>query len=211
MKKLISIMALALPVLVLGVTRQAARVRAASDPPLQRHGVQEFFTSGDLTLPLGVTSVMVEMWGGGGGGFDAGGGGGGGAYTRSVMSVVPGETYQVVVGAAGAVSGGNGGESEVLGPASKILLFAGGGQGGSATAGGAGGEADPAAEISHPGFQGYSPPSNAVGGAAYAANLAPNYDVIGACGLNSTQQIGCGGGAFVGVYPGGPGYVLITW
>jgi len=213
MKKLISIMALALPLLVVGVTRQTARVRAASDPPFQLHGVKEFFASGDFAVPEGVTSLMVEMWGGGGAGFVgtpscAAGSGGGGAYTRSVINVVPGETYRVVVGAGGVLSGGNGGASEVLGPRSNVLLFAGGGQGGSATAGGAGGEVDPEAEISHPGFQVQSPPfciSESGAGIAYAVNLAPN-------GQEGPGSIGSGGQSWpTGATPGSPGYVLITW
>ncbi len=55
--------------------------------------------------PAGVTSVQVECWGAGGagGGNTAantrGGGGGGGAYTISTVSVIPGTTYIIAVGA----------------------------------------------------------------------------------------------------------------
>ena len=61
------------------------------------------------TAPAGVTSVDVEAWGGGGNGSTTsgggitigGGGGGGGAYVRSTLTVVPGNTYTLVVGGSG--------------------------------------------------------------------------------------------------------------
>lgn len=73
-------------------------------------GVQET-TAGTYTwtAPSGVTSVTVELWGaGGGGGAGAtlnsgrgGSGAGGGEYRKSVITVVPGNTYTIVVGAHG--------------------------------------------------------------------------------------------------------------
>ncbi|MFN4764657.1 hypothetical protein ACKGJN_16120, partial [Gillisia sp. Q332] len=64
-------------------------------------------TTTTWTVPAGVTTVQVEAWGGGGSGggvataaFDGGAGGaGGGAYARSLISVVPGQTYTITVGA----------------------------------------------------------------------------------------------------------------
>lgn len=74
--------------------------------------------------PVGVTSVRVECWGGGGGGAGgndgsgkSGGGGGGGAYSSlNAMTVVPGTSYTVTVGAGGAAGalntdGGDGADS----------------------------------------------------------------------------------------------------
>ncbi|HUW76639.1 MAG TPA: DUF6701 domain-containing protein [Gallionella sp.] len=64
--------------------------------------------------PAGVTSVTVEAWGGGGAGGGAtgrpaeGGGGAGGQYAIKVITVTPGNSYTVVVGAGGAGSTGNG-------------------------------------------------------------------------------------------------------
>jgi hypothetical protein len=57
-----------------------------------------------FTVPSCVTSITVEAWGGGGRGGSrtsdgVGGGGGGGAYSRSVINVVPGTTYNFNVGA----------------------------------------------------------------------------------------------------------------
>jgi parallel beta-helix repeat protein len=70
--------------------------------------VQSFTSSGSWTVPAGVTSVTVEVWGGGGRGGSvtstsssevAGGGGGGGAYSKSVIAVTPGQVIPYVVGA----------------------------------------------------------------------------------------------------------------
>ena len=73
-------------------------------------------SSGTWTAPAGVTQVTVEVWGGGGAGGNAtsnpsaAGGGGGGAYSRSVLTVIPGTVYNYHVGAGGS-NGGNGGDS----------------------------------------------------------------------------------------------------
>jgi hypothetical protein len=75
------------------------------------------------TVPAGVTSLTVKMWGGGGGGGAPGGWtygypGGGGGYTTGTLAVTPGQTLTVMVGA-----GGNKGSSSVKTPA-----YGGGGQ-----------------------------------------------------------------------------------
>jgi hypothetical protein len=72
--------------------------------------------SGTWLCPGGVTRCKVKCWGaggGGGGGNSAafgGGGGGGGAYAEALVTVVPGQTYTVTVGAKGngASAGGDG-------------------------------------------------------------------------------------------------------
>ncbi|HRN78627.1 MAG TPA: T9SS type A sorting domain-containing protein [Ferruginibacter sp.] len=63
-------------------------------------------TTGNQTfvVPAGVTQITVECWGGGGRGGSRtsngyGGGGGGGAYSRSLLSVTPGSTINLHVGA----------------------------------------------------------------------------------------------------------------
>ena len=70
--------------------------------------------SGNWTVPPGVTSVTVEMWGGGGGGgykytpvsnAGRGGGGGGGGYSRATLTVTPGSIAYSVG------DGGNGGDA----------------------------------------------------------------------------------------------------
>ncbi len=72
-----------------------------------------FTATNTWTCPSGVTSIQVECWGGGGAGGSAnrvgaagsvqyGGGGAGGAYARKVaVSVTPGTTYFINVGAGG--------------------------------------------------------------------------------------------------------------
>jgi hypothetical protein len=88
-------------------------------------GSQTFTTAGANTFvaPSGVTLVTVECWGGGGaGGGNAssngtGGGGGGGAYRKTInVSVVPGNSYTITVGAGGVpnVSAGLGGTSSAV-------------------------------------------------------------------------------------------------
>ena len=60
------------------------------------------------TVPAGVTSVQVQMWGGGGGGGSsstnipgAGGGGGGGAYILTNLAVTPGASISYAIGGGG--------------------------------------------------------------------------------------------------------------
>jgi hypothetical protein len=111
------------------------------------------------TVPSGVTSLTVKMWGGGGGGGGgaataAGAAGGGAGYVTATLSVTPGEVLNVYVGGGGAGgsynnggndagSGGGGGGYSSLYRSSTILALAGGGGGGGGarqgTAGGAGG------------------------------------------------------------------------
>ena len=53
------------------------------------------------TVPTGVTSVTVKMWGAGGGGGSWGKSGGGGGYATSTIPVTAGEVLNVIVGGAG--------------------------------------------------------------------------------------------------------------
>ena len=119
--------------------------------PFARATTDTFTSSGTWTAPAGVTSVDVEVWGGGGGGgggegdnSDGGGGGGGGAYSRTTsITVVPGTTYTVTVGAAGTAgatngTGGAGGDSWFI---NTSTILAKGGTGGSAPVSDAGGVA----------------------------------------------------------------------
>ncbi len=100
---------------------------------------QTFNANGTFIVPPGVTSITVEAWGGGGGTRNDGtarrGGGGGGAYARSVLAVIPGQSYNVTVGAGGvpANPGQSGGNSSF-----GTSVIAAGGAGGD-NAGGAGG------------------------------------------------------------------------
>lgn len=113
-----------------------------------------FTSSGTWTAPAGVTSVDVEVWGGGGAGggqdqnSDGGGGGGGGAYSKKLsITVVPGNSYTVSVGAGGVGvtggSGGTGGDSYFINVTTVMAKGGAGGQPSTGTppAGGLGGAA----------------------------------------------------------------------
>lgn len=101
-------------------------------------------------VPAGVTSVeyLVVAGGGGGGGGWFGGGGGAGGMQTGTLSVTPGASLTVTVGAGGVGgaaaggAGGSGGESQ-FGP---IKSIGGGGGGGNGTAGVAGGSGGGGAE-----------------------------------------------------------------
>ena len=97
------------------------------------------------TAPQNVTSVIVDTYGAGGGGGGAlgndvgsGTGGGGGGYSRSTVTVTPGTTYTIVVGAGGTggantgANGNNGGDSTFA----STTVVAKGGSGGYGDVGG---------------------------------------------------------------------------
>jgi hypothetical protein len=71
--------------------------------------IETFTSDGTFTAPAGITKVYLTMVAGGGGGgtgvqtsFAGGGGGGGGSVVNYPYTVVPGNSYDVVVGAGGA-------------------------------------------------------------------------------------------------------------
>lgn len=131
---------------------------------------QTFTTTGagqSFTVPAGVTTVTVQAWGAGGGGSTIttntptrGGGGGGGAYANRALSVTPGNTYNIVVGAGGAANT-TGGNSSF----NSTALVAAGGRGAtsnSATAGAGGTTANSTGTTEYAGGNG------ANGGATYS-------------------------------------------
>lgn len=69
-------------------------------------------TTGEWTVPDGVTKITAEIWGAGGGGKLFKGGGSGG-YLKVVLSVSPGETVSYSIGGPGAAAGGAGGPSSI--------------------------------------------------------------------------------------------------
>jgi hypothetical protein len=78
-------------------------------PSLAQAYSQSFTSDGTWTVPTGVTSFRVEVWGagGGGGGSDSGhgdgSGGGGGGYTAKTFSNISGgDTYVIKIGRGGA-------------------------------------------------------------------------------------------------------------
>jgi hypothetical protein len=69
-------------------------------------GFIEFGSSGTWTVPAGVTSVAVQVWGTGGNGqpgvSSGGGGGGGGEYAGVTLTVTPGQLLTIQCNAGGA-------------------------------------------------------------------------------------------------------------
>lgn len=102
--------------------------------------VQEFTSTNTFVTPSNVSSIEVFLVAGGGGGGGVsgnatlGGGGGGGSVMRKFISVTPGTTYTVTIGAGG--SGGSAGASGSNGSDTTFGLLAtayGGGFGGGAS------------------------------------------------------------------------------
>jgi hypothetical protein len=105
--------------------------------------VEEFTSTGTFATPSNVSSVELLMYGGGGGagGINTenanktGGGGGGGGVFMDTITVVPGTSYTVTVGAGGA-GGTTGGTTGSLGTDTTFgalaTAFGGGGGGGRA-------------------------------------------------------------------------------
>jgi hypothetical protein len=116
------------------------QVRITYDAPFNE------FTANDVWIaPPGVTEVIVEAWGGGGKGgarsssSNGAGGGGGGAYSRSTLTVVPGQAYTIQVGQ-GATTTTAGGDS-FFGSDTTLLAKGGGSVSNNSTSGAAGGSA----------------------------------------------------------------------
>ncbi len=103
------------------------------------------FTNGNqsFVVPAGVTSITVKAWGAGGGSLNTAGGAGG--FTTSSLTVTPGETLNVIVGAAGLggqqgnYGNASGGGRSAVQRSSVDILTAGGGGGGAYVGTGAGG------------------------------------------------------------------------
>lgn len=171
------------------------------------------------TVPAGVTSIKVEVWGGGGGGggtysgFNTtrgAGGGGGGAYNTSTLTVIAGEIYLITIGTSGTAgagsnnpsNGGTGGTTTLTGTGGTVS--ASGGVGGNAAnasngSGGAGGTG------SYNGGTGGTSTGNGAGGGGGAGNNS-----AGGAGGNATTGAGGTGNPNNVPYIGGTGGAYIT-
>jgi hypothetical protein len=107
-------------------------LRPYTGPPTSPYIIKTPGTS-TFTVPSCVTSITVEAWGGGGKGSTGTSdgeyaGGGGGAYARSVLTVVPGQTYDIFVGAGSTTTSAGGDSRFRLQPTGTDLVRAVGGQ-----------------------------------------------------------------------------------
>jgi hypothetical protein len=185
---------------------------------------QTFTTNGSFTVPSGVTSLKVEVWGGGGGGGGStsngsgGSGGGGGSYCSGVATGYSG-TQSIIVGAGGTGgtnsttwNGTNGGNSSAFG------LIAYGGIGGKGNTGaiGTGGSAI-GGTVNTKGGDGIRGASS--GG---AGGIGANGGAGGVGGSNAVGGSGVspGGGGGGGEYASGAskaggagakGQIVLTW
>lgn len=167
-------------------------------------GSATFTSSQNWTAPAGVTSVTVEAWGGGGagGGVTAnqgkGGGGAGGQYARKVVTVTPGASYAVVVGAGGTGDtgdGNTGGDSTFAGN----VVVAKGGAGGTGAASGVGGDGSSAGgvgDVVHAGGSGADASGgNSGAGGGGAGSGGAGGDASGTTPGSGTASGGGSGGA----------------
>jgi hypothetical protein len=164
-------------------------------------GVQSFVTTGEFTVPAGVTQVEVEIWGAGSGTYasvptvQSGGGSGGGYAKRLVTGLTPGQTIPVTVGAGG-VAGTTGGVAAGPGGTSTFGLFV------SAT----GGSLNSLATTSAP-ENGATPPGAGVGGDVNFTGSAGQAGVYNQGGMGGASPIGgaqnSGASGNPGTFPGG--------
>ena len=105
-----------------------------------KNRLEVFGTSCSWTVPNGVTSIVIEMWGGGGGGTGQGNccccssglPAGGGSYIAATIPVTAGSVYQICggqggnMGCGGSNSNGSGQPSYVTGPGLSTFCAGGG-------------------------------------------------------------------------------------
>jgi hypothetical protein len=160
------------------------------------HGETVFGSNGSWTAPAGVTTAHLSGCAGGGGGGNGpggdngggGGGGGDGSEEEVAVTVVPGTTYTVTIGAGGSPENAGGATSF-----GSLLTWSGGGAGQDGAAGGAGGAA--------------GGPGGQAGLGGFMCSTGGGYRIsIGGAGGGS--PFGAGGSGGVGAGPGqagGPG------
>jgi len=183
--------------------------------------------SGEWTVPAGVSTVRVRLWGGGGGGggggSGAGAGGCGGGYCEGYYPVSSGQSYAISIGAGGA-PGQAGGSSNFGGLCSA--------SGGAAGGGGSGGSAGVASNTpgigagsglslsGAPGQNGLIFPGGGYTGGAGGGSFA-TASAFAPAGNSSTNLSGQpgnfpggGGSGGIGSSAGGngaPGLAIVEW
>ncbi|QQR87272.1 MAG: T9SS type A sorting domain-containing protein [Flavobacteriales bacterium] len=165
-----------------------------------------------------MTQVTLECWGGGGRGGTRssngrGGGGGGGAYARSVLSVTPGNSYTVTVGA-GSTSASPGGDSW-FGSTTTVMAKGGNSVANNSSTGATGGSAAASfGDVVFDGGDGANAPGGTGGGGGSSAGTAANgNNASGGTGASAPSGGGDGGNGGNGTFgtgangsaPGGGG------
>lgn len=157
---------------------------------------QTFTSSGSVTFPAGVTSVLVQATGEGGNGATsshgsfAGGGGAGGEFAQDTVAVTPGIPYSFTIGAGGT-------STNTVFAGNDITVTAHFGPSGSGASGGTGGTGSTNAVHFNGGNGAASPGSNNAGGGGGGSAGS------GSIGGNASGLTG--GSAGTGTIPGAAG------
>lgn len=173
------------------------------------------------TVPAGVTSIDVKLWGAGGGGEYNFSSGGSGAFVKGTLAVNSGETYKIVVGGGGIKANTSGTANGGYGGGGKSGNYSAGGGGYSgifinsvtqantkAIAGGGGGGAPSAATTrggAGGGPNGTQGGNTGGGGGTTSAGGAASGNSSTAGSLLSGGNGGSGGGGGGGYFGGGGG------
>lgn len=167
--------------------------------------------AGTWTVPCGVTSITVQVWGGGGAGggessnnSGGSGGGSGGSFAQSTITVTQNQIINYFVGAGGAGTQANGENGQASWFFNNTILNAQGGLGGTrasgSKAGGLGSIASTIGNIVLPGSDGANG-SVSIGGAggngANSGGAGGNQTNTGSNGNAGSTPGGGGGGAFI--------------
>ena len=191
--------------------------------------------AGVVTVPAGVTEIVVKAWAAGGGSVGANnkrGGGGGGAYYQATYMVGAGGTAVVVTAVGQGVANGMGGSTTLTDPSGASISLTGGQPGGTnggaggtggtvvggkggARAGGSGGDGGGGGGGSGPGATAGGAGAN--GGTAGGAGGTPGGGAGGDLNAAGSAATGPGGGAggsgndsgSTADLPGGNGLVIV--
>jgi hypothetical protein len=167
-----------------------------------------------FTIPFGVTSIILYMWGAGGGGASTGLAGGAGAFIQGSLSVTPGQVLTLIVGGGtasrygGGANGGQfpgGGRSSIKTSGGDEIVIVGGGGGGGYDFGG--GHANFSSTINGGvGFKGRSSGNPDLGGfgGSQTAGGAAGEGTLGGTSSPGGYLVGGAGAGFNG--GGGGGY-----
>lgn len=181
-----------------------------------------------FTVPSGITSISVKMWGGGGGGgsggtSSTGGAGGGAGYVTGSLTVTPNETLNIYVGGGGSAGtknttsggGGGGGHTSLHRSSTALAIAAGGGGGGGGRVnagqnganGGAGGGTTGVSGGTFGGGGGGSGSGGSAGSGGSCAGTAGSSLTGGIGGYYNTFSCATGGGGAGGLATGGVGAI----